>query len=494
MSAVQVSGVVDITGADSSSAVLDGVADRIAVGTATIAVVGLGDRGLHLLLSAAEEGHPVIGIDADPRRIRALRDGRAYLREGSDDGRGTLNTTRFTTSPVAAVAADVVFVTGTESGTEADQATPEQLMIEVAEGLRRGQLVIVDCLVEPRLADRVRVALESSGLAAGTDFGLAVAVGGADGAEADTRSMSACDDRTAVLARVVYDALGVAVSAEIWDPPSERVRARPASPGEQRVAARLAARSVEVSVVIPALNEADGLSRILPHIPAFIDELIVVDGGSTDDTLGVLGRLYPSAARIRQRGRGKGDAIKAGLAAARGDIVVTMDADGSMSPGDIAPAVDLLLDGCDFVKGSRALAGAGSDDFTPLHRLGNWALTAMSNVVFGSGYTDITYGFNAYWRRVMLNAEMLSDGFEFEIQAAIRAARSGLMTAEVPCFEAPRAGGASKLSPMRDGWAIAWVLAREARPRAITGFRAVADFYLPPTTRGGGAAEHRLPR
>ncbi|MGZ4689998.1 MAG: glycosyltransferase [Acidimicrobiia bacterium] len=500
MSALPVTGVLDITGAESASpSVLDGVDDRIAVGTASIAVIGLGDRGLHLLLSAMEEGFPVIGIDADGRRIRALREGRAYLQEGGEAGRGSLNTTRFATSPVAALAADIVIVTGAD----VDQGTPEQLMGEVAEGLRRGQLVVVDSVMDGHVADRVRAALESSGLHAGADFGLAVAVGGAPGAAADTRSMSACDERAAHLAERVYRKLGVSVCAVAWDTATRSEQSRPCTPGEQRILEQLRERSIDVTVVIPALNEADGLRLILPTIPTFVNELIVVDGGSKDDTLRVIGRLYPSAVRIRQRGRGKGDAIKAGLAASTGDIVVTMDADGSMSPADIVPAVGALLDGCDFVKGSRALAGAGSDDFTPLHRLGNWALTAMSNVVFGAGYTDLTYGFNAYWRRVMLNADTLSDGFEFEIQAAIRASRSGLLTAEVPCFEAPRAGGASKLSPMRDGWAIARILAREARPRSVTGFRAVADFYLPPSDRGGnarparaigqGAGEHRLP-
>jgi glycosyltransferase involved in cell wall biosynthesis len=259
---------------------------------------------------------------------------------------------------------------------------------------------------------------------------------------------------------------------------------RASTRAEQLTVERMRQREISVTVVIPALNEADGLALILPTIPSLVSELIVVDGGSTDDTVQIIRRMYPSAVRIRQTGRGKGDALKAGLAAATGDIVVTMDADGSMNPDDIVPAVGALLDGCDFVKGSRALDGAGSGDFSPLHRFGNWALTALSNLVFDAGYTDITYGFNAYWRRVMLNADTLSDGFEFEIQAAIRASRSGLMTGEVPCYEAPRAGGASKLSPMRDGWAIARILAVEALPRSVTGFRAVADFYLAPTTRG----------
>ena len=239
-------------------------------------------------------------------------------------------------------------------------------------------------------------------------------------------------------------------------------------------------RKFSISLVIPALNEADGLRWVLPRLPVFIDELIIVDGGSTDDTLEVISTLAPEAIALGQTGRGKGNAIKAGLQRATGDIVVTMDADGSMDPADIAPAVEALLAGHDFVKGSRELPGAGSADFTVTHRIGNQVLTAVCNGIFGRRYTDITYGFNAYWRNVMVDADELSDGFEFEIQAAVRAARSGLRTAEVPCFEAQRIGGASKLHALRDGYRILRVIVREAHPRRPTNFRAVVDLHLEP--------------
>ena len=481
------SGVVDITVVEPHAGVLAGVRDRIALGTAPLAVVGLGDRGLHLLLAAAEEGFPVIGIDGDARRVRALRDGRTYLREGQVAGGDSLANTRFATSAVAALAADVVIV----AGGEVDHGAPEELVHEVAEGLRRGQLVVFDSTVDTRVAHRLRAALEQTGLKAGVDFGLAVSVGAPAADVGSPRILRASNELTATITEQLYGRLGPPVRAGAWaaaadaanDAASEHARHESCTPAERETLERLQQRDVAVTLVIPALNEAHGLERVLPAIPMLVNEVIIVDGGSTDDTLRVVGRLCPSAICIQQRGRGKGDAIKTGLGAATGEIVVTMDADGSMNPADIVPAVAALLDGCDFVKGSRALSGAGSDDFTPLHRLGNWALTAMSNALFGSGYTDITYGFNAYWRRVMLNTESLSDGFQFEIQAAIRASRSGLLTVEVPCFEAPRAGGESKLSPMRDGWAIARVLASEALPRSVTGFRAVADFYLPPTRR-----------
>jgi len=224
-----------------------------------------------------------------------------------------------------------------------------------------------------------------------------------------------------------------------------------------------------VSLVIPALNEAHGLQAILPRVPRIVDQLIVVDGGSKDATVEVVRKITPHATVIRQTGRGKGDALKCGIAAAHSQIIVTMDADGSMNPEDIQYFVAELDAGMDFVKGSRVLPGAGSDDFTWLRRAGNAALTRFANLVFGCRYTDITFGFNAYWRQSIDHLGVLADGFEFEIQAALRATGVGMRTSEVPTYEQARLGGVSKLNPMTDGLAILRIILSEASPR--TGVR-----------------------
>jgi glycosyltransferase involved in cell wall biosynthesis len=220
-----------------------------------------------------------------------------------------------------------------------------------------------------------------------------------------------------------------------------------------------------VSLVIPALNEAQGLRAILPRVPLVVGQLIVVDGGSTDATVDVVLEMAPNATVIRQSGRGKGDALKCGIAAARGEIIVTMDADGSMNPEDIELFVAQLCAGMDFVKGSRVLPRAGSADFTHLRRIGNAALTHFGNLVFGSHYTDLTFGFNAYWRPTIQHLGELADGFEFEIQAALRAASIGMCTSEVPTYEPARVGGESKLNPFSDGLAILRIILSEASPR-----------------------------
>jgi glycosyltransferase involved in cell wall biosynthesis len=233
-----------------------------------------------------------------------------------------------------------------------------------------------------------------------------------------------------------------------------------------------------VSLIVPTLDEAGTIGRLLADVPGWLDEVIVIDGPSRDGTLDVVAEACPRAIRLKQAGAGKGAAIKTGLTVATGDVVVTMDADGSMTFDDAWRMVVKLAEGCDFVKGSRVIAGGGSADFTRTRRAGNWALTKITNVAFGADYTDITYGFNAYWRLTMLSTDSFADGFQFEIQAAIRAARAGLRTTEVPCYEAARVAGKSKLNPVADGWAILKIILSEAVPRRRVRLRAMADLHL----------------
>jgi hypothetical protein len=253
------------------------------------------------------------------------------------------------------------------------------------------------------------------------------------------------------------------------------VRARTPSAGALRE--RLG--TLTTSLIIPARNEAASLEHVLAEpVPDFIDEIIVVDGDSTDATVDVVARVCPRARIVWQTGRGKGDALKCGLREASGDIVITMDGDGSHRFSDLHPMIDCLLDGYDFVKGSRSLPGAGSDDFTVLRSAGNWALTMVARVLYSAPITDITYGFHAYWRHAVVDATQLVDGFGFEIQAAVKASRGGLRVAEIACFERPRIGGASKLRPIHDGWNILKVILGEAAPRRRLGVRPLSDLYL----------------
>lgn len=214
---------------------------------------------------------------------------------------------------------------------------------------------------------------------------------------------------------------------------------------------RLEEKTPHVSVVIPARNEAENLKYVLPRIPSDVFEVILVDGHSTDDTIAAAREILPSIRIAPQEGQGKGDALRTGFDACTGDIIVMLDADGSTDPQEIPRFVSALMQGADFVKGSRYLAGGGSADFTPHRNMGNAGLTRMVNGLFSTRYTDLCYGYNAFWRDCLEYFDVDCDGFEVETLLNIRAHQSALVVAEVPSYEYQRIAGSSNLHVVRDG-------------------------------------------
>jgi glycosyltransferase involved in cell wall biosynthesis len=160
---------------------------------------------------------------------------------------------------------------------------------------------------------------------------------------------------------------------------------------------------------------------------------------------------------------GKGIALISGFEASRGDIIVALDADGSTDAAEIARFVAALEEGADFVKGSRFLDGGGSADLTPLRRFGNWMLRSSANALHGTRYTDLCYGYNAFWRRCLPQLDLDCDGFEVETVMNIRAARANLRVAEVPSYESKRIYGESNLNVVRDGLRILRTILSERR-------------------------------
>ncbi|MFN8535609.1 MAG: glycosyltransferase family 2 protein [Dehalococcoidia bacterium] len=222
-----------------------------------------------------------------------------------------------------------------------------------------------------------------------------------------------------------------------------------------------------VSVVIPALNEADNLPYVLPLIPFDeVDEVVLVDGGSTDGTVEVARALVPDIRVVTQLGRGKGDALQAGFEASIGDIIVALDADGSTDPREIPLFIGALVSGADYVKGSRFMQGGGTDDMPLLRRAGNWGLTMLVRALYGGRYTDLCYGYNAFWRWALPALHLDADGFEIETLMNIRALRSGLRVTEVMSFEAPRIHGEGRLQTFPDGFRVLrTILSERIRPQ-----------------------------
>jgi glycosyltransferase involved in cell wall biosynthesis len=237
---------------------------------------------------------------------------------------------------------------------------------------------------------------------------------------------------------------------------------------QERVSGLASKRRTEnpqVSLVIPALNEADNLPHVLPKIYGRVHEVILVDGDSVDGTAETAQRLWPRVQILRQQGEGKGEALRAGFAAATGDIIVTLDADGSTDPAEVPAFVGALVAGADYAKGSRFLQGGGTSDM-PLHRrLGNRTFVQLVRLLFGGRYTDLCYGYNAFWRDVLTRLDLDGDGFEIETIMNIHALKAGLKVVEVASFESERVYGEGRLRTIQDGWRVLKTIFRERLTR-----------------------------
>jgi glycosyltransferase involved in cell wall biosynthesis len=227
------------------------------------------------------------------------------------------------------------------------------------------------------------------------------------------------------------------------------------------------------------MNEARNLEVVLPLLPADC-EVVLVDGNSVDDTVAVARRLRPDAKIVRQTRTGKGNALVCGFETATGDVVVMFDADGSADPAEIPRFVQALVDGADFAKGTRFAEGGGSDDITRLRHLGNLGLNTLANMMMGTRYTDLCYGYNAFWRDILVDLNlpdtrvaadpsrgmMWGDGFEIETVLNCRVTAANLRVTEVPSYERLRIHGLSNLNAVSDGVRVLRTIGTERRRAA----------------------------
>jgi glycosyltransferase involved in cell wall biosynthesis len=232
-----------------------------------------------------------------------------------------------------------------------------------------------------------------------------------------------------------------------------------------------------ISVVVPAKNEAANLRHVLPLLDQSY-EVVLVDGQSVDGTIDVALQLRPDAIVVQQTRRGKGNALVAGFLAATGDIVVMLDADGSADPSEIPRFVETLADGADFAKGSRFADGGGSHDITFLRKWGNESLNFVANRLFGTRFTDLCYGYNAFWRDLVPTLQLpplraaapkggmlWGDGFEIETVINCRFASAQVEIVEVPSVELARIHGESNLRTFSDGFRVLRTLLAERLSR-----------------------------
>jgi hypothetical protein len=226
---------------------------------------------------------------------------------------------------------------------------------------------------------------------------------------------------------------------------------------------RRATRKTLVTVVVPAMNEEQNIGHVLKELPEGLHEVILVDGNSKDDTIEAARRAYPGIRVLVQNGRGKGDALRTGFAAVTGNLVVMLDADGSAVPSEIPRFVEALEAGADFAKGSRFLEGGGSTDITLTRKLGNAFLSGSANLLHGTHFTDLCYGYNAFWARCLPFISLDVPGFEVETLINLRIASAGMKITEVPSYEADRISGDSNLNTFRDGFRVLGTILSEAR-------------------------------
>ena len=193
---------------------------------------------------------------------------------------------------------------------------------------------------------------------------------------------------------------------------------------------------MKVSVVMPVYNEEATLEEIVRRVlEQSVDELVIVDDASTDSTRAILKRLAEQEPRIRaifhEENKGKGGAVKTGLTAVTGDVVIIQDADLEYDPADYAKLLEPLRAGeADFVFGSRFLGRA--QNLTLLQRIANRAVTVLFNLLFGTRLSDVETCYKAF-RREMLDAKRLrSRRFDADVEIAARLVRGGARVAEVP--------------------------------------------------------------
>lgn len=229
---------------------------------------------------------------------------------------------------------------------------------------------------------------------------------------------------------------------------------------------------MRITLVVPTLNEIDGMREIMPRIPKGVcEQILVLDGGSTDGTV-EYAREHGYEVYVQKK-RGFRHAYTEALPLMRGDAIITFSPDGNSPPEAVALLAAKLAEGYDMVIASRYLPPAKSEDDDFVTAFGNWLFTRVVNVLHGGRYTDVMVILRAYRKQVIHDLELHTDEayrtaerlfftqISWEPLLSVRAAKRRLKVTEIPVSEPPRVGGVRKLQVLRWGAAYMFQFWRE---------------------------------
>ncbi len=218
---------------------------------------------------------------------------------------------------------------------------------------------------------------------------------------------------------------------------------------------------IKTTLFIPTFNEVVGARLIMPRVKReWVDEIIVVDGGSTDGTVEYFKEIGIPV--IRQKSKGICDAYWECIEAATGDIIISFSPDNNSLPEAIPSLVAKMKEGYEMVIASRYLDGAKSEDDDFVTAFGNWMFTKIVNLLFGGNYTDSLVMFRAFRKDLPTRLYMGDRDIPvFEMLLCIRCAKQKLKTAEIPADEPKRVGGIRKMRPIYNGLCLLWVIVKE---------------------------------
>ncbi len=216
-----------------------------------------------------------------------------------------------------------------------------------------------------------------------------------------------------------------------------------------------------ISIVIPTLNEGKNIRHVMLGVKEILRhesyEIIVVDGGSSDRTVQLARGL---GAKILTEHIGKGNGLIKGLAAAKGSVVVAMDADMSNEPKELKLLIDGIEIGYDVCMGSRFITGGGSEDMPLIRVMGNKFFVLLVNLLFRANYSDMCYGYRSFRKSAISKLRLREKGFGIETEINIQAAKKHMKVLEVPSNEKRRNAGIGKLHTFRDGYVILKAIGR----------------------------------